>query len=253
MRTVIFLLPVYNEAARLEALLERIRATGEREQWDTRVVAVNDGSGDDSGTILVRQQGQMPLEIVTHRYNRGLGETLRDGFEWVGDHAAPDAVIVTMDADDTHDPSYVTAMLEKIDAGADVVIASRFQPGAEVRGVPQHRELFSSGAYWLLQTSLRIPGVRDYACGYRAIRASIIQAALRRFGGRLIELREWGFICTAEVLWKLSRCGARCDEIPFVLRYDLKASPSKMRAARTIAGYGLLAWQGLRVRMAGAS
>ncbi len=250
MRTVVFLLPVYNEAAGLDTLLERIRATAEQESWACKVVAVNDGSSDDSNAILIRWQARLPIEIITHRYNRGLAETLRDGFEWVGDHCAADDVIVTMDADDTHDPSYVKAMLAKIDdAGADVVIASRFAPGAEVRGVPRYRELFSTGAYMVLQSALHIPGVRDYACGYRAMRAAIIQAALRRFGGRLIELREWGFICTAEVLWKLSRCGARCAEIPFVLRYDLKASPSKMRALRTIAGYGLLAWKGVGARL----
>jgi dolichol-phosphate mannosyltransferase len=245
MRTVIFLLPVYNEGERLDTLLTRIKSTMEGAGLAYRVAAVDDGSTDDSPAILRRRAADLPLEVITHRFNRGLGETCRDGLEWVADHAGEDDVVVTMDADDTHDPGYVPAMLAAIDRGADVVIGSRFQPGAEVRGVPQHRQAFSVGANLLLRTFLRIPGVRDYACGFRAIRASLVRRAVLRLGNRLLELREWGFICTAELLWKLSLFGARCDEVPFVLRYDLKAGASKMRAMRTIFGYGLLIWKRL--------
>ena len=248
MRTILFLLPVYNEGARLDALLNRIKATMEAEHLPYRVVAVDDGSADDSADILARRGSDMPIQVLTHRFNRGLGETCRDGLEWVADHAAPDDVVITMDADDTHDPAYVPGMLKRIDLGADVVIGSRFQPGAEVKGVPSHRQAFSVGANLLLRTFLRIPGVRDYACGFRAVRASLIRRAVLALGNRLLELREWGFICTAELLWKLSLFGARCEEVPFVLRYDLKAGASKMRAGQTIFGYLLLIWK----RIAGA-
>jgi dolichol-phosphate mannosyltransferase len=112
-----------------------------------------------------------------------------------------------------------------------------------VQGVPAHRQLFSFGVLVLLRLFLPIAGVRDYACGYRAIRAGLVQRAVRTFGARLFELRQWGFICTAELLWRLHRLGARCVEIPFELRYDLKESVSRMRAGRTIAGYGLLVWR----------
>jgi dolichol-phosphate mannosyltransferase len=141
-------------------------------------------------------------------------------------------------------------MLDAIDRGADIVIGSRFQPGSVVMGVPSHRQSFSVGANLLLRTFLRIPGVVDYACGFRAIRASLIRRAVNQLGNRLLELSGWGFICTAELLWKLSLFGARCGEVPFTLRYDLKAGPSKMRAGRTIFGYGLLIWKKLTAQPA---
>lgn len=240
MRTTIFLLPVYNEAARLDALLSRIRASMEKAGIAYRVVAVDDGSRDDSSGILTRRAADMPIVVLTHRFNRGLAETLRDGIEWVADNAGEDDVVITMDADDTHDPEDVGPMLLKIDQGCDVVIASRFCAGAEVRGVPAHRQLFSVGANGLLRAFLRIPGVRDYACGFRAIRAGLLRRAVMQLGNGLLELRNWGFICTAELLWKLSLFGARCGEVPFVLRYDKKEGDSKMRPLRTILGYGLL-------------
>ena len=241
MSTIFVALPVYNEAARLKTLLERIRATLDDRPY--RIVAVDDGSRDGSDVILAQERERLPLEVITHPVNRGLAETLYDGLRWVADHSNDDDVVVTMDADDTHDPTYILPMLAKMDQGCDVVIASRFQPGATVVGVPPHRQLFSLGVLLLLRVCLPIPGVRDYACGYRAIRARALKAAFARFGERLLDLRQWGFICTAELLWKLRAAGARCGEVPFDLRYDLKESVSRMRAGRTISGYGLLVWK----------
>jgi dolichol-phosphate mannosyltransferase len=241
MSTVIVVLPVYNEASRLKTLLDRIRdALGGRAY---RIVAVDDGSRDGSDAILAQERQHLPVEIVTHAVNRGLAQTLYDGLRRAVEQCGEDDVVVTMDADDTHDPAYIRPMLAKIEQGYDVVIASRFQPGAAVVGVPAHRRLFSFGVLLLLRLLMPIPGVRDYACGYRAIRARVLASAFERFGNRLLELRQWGFICTAELLWKLRVVGARCCEVPFALRYDLKESTSHMRVGRTIGGYGLLVWK----------
>jgi len=238
---VIVLLPVYNEEARLERLLERVRgALGSRSY---RVVAVDDGSEDSSSAILERWSREIPLVVVTHPHNMGLAQTLYDGLQWVAEHGGESDVVITMDADDTHDPAYVGTMVERLQEGYDVVIASRFQPGAAVHGVPRHRELLSYGVLLVLRTAMPIPGVRDYACGFRAVRAALIREAVQRFGEDLLQLRQWGFICTAELLWRFHLLGARCSEIPFELRYDFKESTSRMRIGRTIAGYGLLIWK----------
>jgi dolichol-phosphate mannosyltransferase len=241
MSRVAVVLPVYNEASRLKMLLDRIGDALGGQVY--RIVAVDDGSRDGSDAILAQERQHLPLEIVTHAVNRGLAQTLYDGLRCAVEQCGEDDVVVTMDADDTHDPVYIQPMLAKIEQGYDVVIASRFQPGAAVVGVPAHRRLFSFGVLLLLRLLAPIPGVRDYACGYRAIRARVLASAFERFGERLLELRQWGFICTAELLWKLRVVGARCCEVPFALRYDLKESTSRMRVARTIGGYGLLVWK----------
>lgn len=241
MSTVVVVLPAYNEASRLKTLLDRI--CGALHDRPYRIVVVDDGSRDDTAAILAQERQHLPLEVITHPVNCGLAQTLYDGLHWAVEHCAENDVVVTMDADDTHDPAYIAAMLAKIEAGCDLVIASRFQPGAAVVGVPLHRRLFSFGVLLLLRLFMPIPGVRDYACGYRAVRVGVLARAFERFGERLFELRRWGFICTAELLWKLRVVGARCGEVPFALRYDLKESTSRMRAVRTIGGYGLLVWK----------
>jgi len=241
MSQIVVALPAYNEGSRLEALLDRIHAALTGQPY--RIVAVDDGSRDATASILARRSQDLPLSVVTHSANAGLADTLRDGLQWTADHCADDDIVVTMDADDTHDPAYIAAMVARLQAGADVVIASRFQADSQVVGVPWHRQLFSWGVFVLLKLLLPIPGVRDYACGYRAMRVRVVRATLARYGADLFHLRDWGFICTAELLWKLHTVGARCAEVGFVLRYDMKESVSRMRVGRTIAGYGLLVWE----------
>ena len=82
-----------------------------------------------------------------------------------------------------------------------------------------------------------IRGVRDYSCGFRAYRASAIQAAVRFFGNDFIQLKGLGFSCTLEKLIKLKILGAKFAEVPFVHRYDRKQSSSKMVSSVTSMGY----------------
>src|SRR5438132_836794 len=75
-------------------------------------------------------------------------------------------------------------------------------------------------------------GVRDFTCGYRAYRASILRRVSSEYGDALFEFD--GFQCMADLLLKLRAAGARFYEVPLVLRYDLKQGQSKMRVLRTV-------------------
>jgi dolichol-phosphate mannosyltransferase len=82
-----------------------------------------------------------------------------------------------------------------------------------------------------------IRGVREYSCGFRAYRAGVIQEAIAFWGNNFIQLKGLGFTGTLEKLVKLNMLGARFGEVPFVLRYDRKVSPSKMVGSITTLGY----------------
>jgi len=239
-REVIVVLPIFNEAARLDQLLDRLEVALHGQPH--RIVAVDDGSADATPAILRARADALPLITLRHAANMGLAQTLDDGLRWAADSGRDDDVAVTMDADDTHDPVYIAAMLAKLDEGYDVVGTSRFQPGGDSVGVPLRRQFFGRAGSTVLRAALPIPGVREFSCCYRAIRIGTLKRALELFGADLIALRRWGFVCTAELLWKLHLAGARCAEIPFVLRYDLKESTSRMRLLRTVAGYVALVW-----------
>ena len=111
--------------------------------------------------------------------------------------------------------------------GADLVIASRYQPGSIQKGVPPFRLLLSVGARVLFWWYLRMPGVRDYTCGFRGFRGDLIARGLDRFGAEGLITRS-GFACTDELLVHLAMTGPVIREVPFELRYDRKIGESKM-------------------------
>jgi dolichol-phosphate mannosyltransferase len=231
------LLPAYNEEGSLRPLLEKIEPVMQQMGSNYSVVVVNDGSSDETASILSEFSGHYPIKVLNHRYNRGLGETIRDGLEYIAEIASPDDIIVRMDCDDTHDPKYIPAMVAKIENGYEVVTASRYAKGGGQVGVDWYRRTISRIANLLMKTVFPIRGVKEYTCGFRAYRVSFIQDALEIFGNRFIDLKGMGFTGTVEKMIKCRMMGARAGEIPFVLRYDKKTSPSKVVTSITTLGY----------------
>jgi len=233
-------LPIYNEGKSLGNLISKINVALSSVSLQHTIVAVNDGSTDNSGEILRDLQKEYPLIIISHQINRGLGETIRDGFELAAENAQDDDIIVRLDADGTQDPSLIPRMCSKLDEGFDVIIASRYAKDGEEIGLSFKRKFFSRMANLLMKICFPVKGLLDYSCGYRAYKASIIKQAIRKFGNNFIELKGLGFTVTPEKLVKLIKLRARIAEVPLVLRYDLKESKSKMESYATIMGYIVL-------------
>ncbi|GBD25073.1 Undecaprenyl-phosphate mannosyltransferase [bacterium HR30] len=236
-RKVVLALPAYNEAPNLPALLEAVRDALEPHFVPYEVIVVDDGSTDGTAQVARSYAREMPIVLLQHERNQGLGVTLRDGLKAALERASERDVIVTMDADATHPPGLILRMLQLIEEGFDVVIASRFQPGARVLGVSLLRRLMTRAASLLLRALFPM-GVRDFTCGFRAYRASVIATAFRTYNDAFID--QAGFQCMLDVLLKLRRFGVVMGEVPMVLRYDRKGGASKMKVWRT-------AWASLRL------
>jgi dolichol-phosphate mannosyltransferase len=224
-RRVLIGLPAYNEEIALPRRLARIAALAEPAAAIT-VVLYNDGSTDATLRIAREWQQLLPLVVLDGAVNKGLGTGLRALIGYAIANAGDDDVLVVMDCDDTHDPAQIGDMLKKLDAGADVVIGSRYMRGAMVRGVPALRRVTALGAALLFKTVHPVRGVWDYTCGYRAYRVAALERAAAKYDGALIA--EPGFGCMAELLLKLNALGVRFAEIPLRLRYDLKPTATKM-------------------------
>jgi dolichol-phosphate mannosyltransferase len=230
-------LPAYNEEHALPELAVKIQRVMHEMQASYRIVVVNDGSRDRTAEVLERLCPRHPIHVIPHKYNRGLGETIRDGFEYVAEVASPHDVLVRMDCDDTHDPRYIPAMVKKLEEGYEVVATSRYAPGGGQIGVDWYRRAMSRIANFIMKSVFPIPGLWEYTCGYRAYRVSLIQDAIRIFGNRFIDLKGMGFTGTVEKVIKCKMMGARVAEVPFVLRYDRKMSSSKVVTSITTLGY----------------
>ncbi|MGH7709633.1 MAG: glycosyltransferase, partial [Gemmatimonadaceae bacterium] len=210
------LLPAYNEEDALEPLVAKVDAVMRELDADYEVVVVNDGSRDRTGEILQELKGQYPIHVITHRINRGLGETARDGFEYVAEVGQRGDVVVRMDCDDTHDPRYIVPMISKLREGCEVVIASRYTRGGGQIGLDWYRRTISRCANLLMKGIFPIRGVWEYTCGFRAYRVALIQDAIEIFGNQFIDLKGMGFTGTVEKLIKCRLMQARVGEVPYV-------------------------------------
>lgn len=226
-------LPAYNEAENLPAIFNGLlKVVEDTYNLDVRVIVVDDGSRDATVQVARSSGGTLPVEVLQNEVNQGLATTFTRGMVAAAERAGDEDIIVCMDADNTHLPGQILRMVRDIQEGRDVVIASRYQRGAVIRGVPLHRRMLSRCMSLLFQCVYPIPGVRDYSCGYRAYRAGFLKKALAAQGDRLFA--KEGFACMVGILLRLHKEHAICSEVPLVLRYDQKAGASKMRVGSTI-------------------
>jgi len=236
------LLPAFNEGQSLPSLIPKIDDTLRKMGRRYKIIICDDGSEDGSGEIIKNLSEKYPIEVIEHKRNRGLWETVRDLFEKASEISQDDDILIRMDADDTHDPKYIPEMVRKIEEeGYDVVIASRFEKGGGQVGVSPYRSFVSYGAQIFSRIMFGMWGVKEISCAYRAYRAKIVKQAIEIFGNNFIQVKGLGFTCSVEKLIKFHMLGAKIGEVGFVLRYDRKKSPSKMITSTTTLGYFILA------------
>ena len=232
---VFIILPAYNEGAVLSLLFQSFIKVMRGKEY--RIILVDDGSTDYTFELAVKYSGKIPLEIIQHQNTEGLGKAIKTGMFKIINAIKDGDIVVTLDADNTHNPELILSMEKDLKNGSDIVIASRYQIGGREIGLSLHRCFLSKIANILFKILFPLKGVRDYTCGYRAYKGWVLKEGYRLWGEDFIE--ENGFTCMAELLIKLSQVSVNISEVPLVLRYDLKRSKSKMKIIKTILQYFL--------------
>jgi len=232
-RTIYVVLPAYNEGKMIGKLISEISEAMDEFGFRYRIIIVDDGSTDNTRQVIEEIGEVNNVLYYLHEKNQGLGATIRDGLMYASGITEDRDIIITMDADDTHLPGSILQMVRMIYEGYDMVIASRYKPGARVVGLSWYRKVLSYGASLIVQVLFPISGVKDYTCGYRAYRADIIKQAFDKYGDKFVS--ESGFQCMIDILLKLRANNTIIGEIPFVLRYDYKVGKSKLPVFKTVA------------------
>lgn len=209
-------LPTYNEVDNLEGIAAAILTT----LPGATLLVVDDGSPDGTGRLADELAAADPRVRVRHRAaKQGLGRAYLDGFDLA--IAGGAIVVVQMDADWSHDPGALPALIGPIVAGeADLVIGSRYVRGGGVVDWGIGRRLISRGGSLFARTVLRL-SPHDLTGGFKAWRA----AALARipFAG----VHAGGYVFQIEMTFRASRLGARVREVPITFR-DRRVGQSKM-------------------------
>lgn len=231
---IIFIVPAYNEEANIGTCIERMLALPPQVHVKS-VIVVDDGSKDRTKEIALSYRDRIPVTVISHGENQGVGQVFRTGFGAVVKIASPSDVIITIEADNTGDILIVPKMARLIVEGTDLALASCYARGGGVRGTKWFRILLSKSANLLMKFVAPWLKVATYSSFYRAYRPQILTRAMEKYQERFIE--EPGFICMVEVLIKISRLTREIREVPMVLSVNERIGPSKMKIMRTAMSY----------------
>jgi dolichol-phosphate mannosyltransferase len=229
-------LPTYQEAGNIAVVLPRVRAAAPF----VEVVVVDDASPDGTADLAEALGAELGAVTVVRRTGkRGFGAACRAGFAWALDQAFD--VVVSMDADLSHDPAVLPALLRTVEEGADLVVGSRYVPGGAIPAWPLHRRALSRWGNRYATAALGLT-LHDATSGYRAYRASI----LRQIDLDRVRANGYGFLI--EMAYRVTRHGATVAEVPIVF-LDRERDRSKMSATIAAEAMALVTLWGVRDRL----
>jgi dolichol-phosphate mannosyltransferase len=229
---IYFLMPAYNEESEIEFRLKRIADLMLQKGLPFEAWVVNDGSQDRTASIIQAVSREIPVRMIQHEVNQGVGVAFSDGLRELAKIVKADDIVITLDADNTHNLKTVEFMIKKMDEGYEVVIGSCFTTGGMMVGVPVVRFLLSYASNFAYRILFHVKGIRTYTGFYRAHSGAAVKLAFEKFGDRFIEAK--GFAAMAEMLIKFRQIPLFLTEVPMIIRYDLKGRASKMRVMATI-------------------
>jgi dolichol-phosphate mannosyltransferase len=220
MPRAVLCLPTYNERENLEPM---IRALGE--VLDTardRVLVIDDGSPDGTGEIADRLAEELDWVSVLHRQSKeGIGPAYIAGFRRALADGAE--LVLEMDCDFSHDPHAVPRLIAAAEAGADLVLGSRYTAGGGTRNWGLGRRIVSRGGCLYAQVLLGMR-VRDLTGGFKCFRRSALEAV------DLDALTAHGYAFQIETTYRIRRAGLRVVEVPITFE-ERRAGASKMTGA----------------------
>ncbi len=211
------IIPTYDERENLPLIVGRLHAALPA----THVLVVDDGSPDGTGQVadgLAAADEAGRIHVMHRTEKNGLGAAYIAGFRWglQRDYG----VLVEMDADGSHAPEQLHRLLHQVDAGADLVIGSRYVPGGSVVNWPKRREILSRGGNIYSRLALGVK-IKDITGGYRAYRRAVLEAL------DLDTVESHGYCFQVDLAWRLIQAGALVVEVPITFT-EREIGESKM-------------------------
>lgn len=229
---VLVMIPTYNERPSLPITLARLRASVP----DADVLVIDDNSTDGTAAWADENAAEDAQVSVMHREAKnGLGQAYLAGMRWGLDRGYD--VLVEMDADGSHQPEQLPALLDRIAAGADVVLGSRWVPGGSVENWPVARQAISRAGNVYTRLALGIP-LGDPTGGFRAYR----RQALERIG--VDKVQSQGYCFQVDMAWRAVQLGLDVQEVPIAF-VEREHGVSKMsrniiaEALVNVTGWGI--------------
>jgi len=215
--SVVLVIPTYNERENLKLLVERVS----EELPDARILVVDDNSPDGTGEVADALAREMPdcFHVLHRAKKEGLGAAYVHGYSYALEQWPDAEFLIQMDADFSHDPSYLRPILKAAE-DADLVVASRYTRGISIVNWPLNRLIISKigTTYARLLTGLPIT---DCTSGFKCYRAEVLKAI------DLESIRSNGYVFQVETSFRAWRLGYRLKDFPIIF-YERTRGESKL-------------------------
>lgn len=218
-------IPTYNEAGNILPLVEQVHTVAP----ELDVLVIDDGSPDGTGDLVRdRMLKDAHLELMARPAKLGLGTAYMAGFAFGLQHEY--SIVTTMDADFSHPPDRIPALLNAIESGAQLAIGSRYVPGGAIQGWAINRRILSATANTVARTLLRLR-THDCTGGFRCYSGQALQFLVTK------PLRSSGYSALVELLTRCERARMTIAEVPitFTERAHGKSKISRQEIFRAIA------------------
>jgi len=206
MNKILVFTPTYNESGNVTKLYHALKKL----PYELDILFCDDNSPDGTGKLIDELVEHDSTVHVIHRPSKlGLGTAHKEAFQFARSHGYE--YLLTMDADFTHDPSYIPAMIEKRTlTGADIVIGSRYTSGGKMEGWNKIRLPFTYFWRSMIRYGLNMP--YDCTGAFRLYAVSMLNPSLFQ------PLKSQGFAFCMESLYRFKKNGARIVEVPILAR-----------------------------------
>lgn len=209
-----FVIPAYNEAARLPNSLRQLKSFVDERRLSCEVVVVNDGSADDTAAVVRAWTVEWPVVRLIDEPHRGKGGAVKAGIM-----AATGRYVALADADfampAVEFARFTPALLERY----PVVIGSREGPGAQRFNEPTYRHMMGRIFNKLTQVTL-LPGIQDTQCGFKVLQRDVAQTLCQ-----LQTIDGWGFDVELLVIARLNGYGIAEEPIPWTYMAGSRVNP----------------------------
>jgi dolichyl-phosphate beta-glucosyltransferase len=207
------IIPAYNEHRRIGETLRHVLDYLHEQKWDAEVVAVDDGSRDDTAQIINGFASQNPeVRLVSNPGNHGKGYSVRNGML-----NARGQYLLFTDADLSSPISEALKLFAALDAGADVAIGSRWlDPSLQFQRQPLKRRIYSRAFNLYLRLFLGLP-FRDTQCGFKAFTRRAAETIFP-----MQQITRWGF--DPEILYIARKMKMKVVEIPVIWGHDERST-----------------------------
>jgi len=212
-KTAVVIIPTYNEKENIHPVVSALsQVFKELPAYHLHILFVDDGSPDGTAQAVSQEiKSHFYVHLLNNKKKGGLGHAYKKGMQFAINKLSAD-VVFEFDGDLSHDPTKIPTMLQKIDGGADLVLAARYLKGGGIpANWPIHRKFLSVVGNLFMRLVMLNFSVHDWTTGYRAITRQVVEAIVPDLQHSAFN----GYTWQIGLLVKSIQAGFKIAEVPF--------------------------------------